>query len=471
MESPAGAFTASLLPAIVWGMQNSVRQLLCGFAVLLAAVAGCDSGPAMPPVSRVVLLGIDGLDWRLLEPAIEAGRTPNLEALRAGGASGELATILPTYSPIIWASIATGMNAEKHGIDFFGARTTGSKVLTPYTSNSRRVKAIWNILSDRGREVSVAGWWNTWPAERVTGKFVSDRMLYTRFNLLFGSSGFGGSLPNQTWPPELEAELAPITAEAIESFGEFAARFLPGHSGVPPNRVLHDGAYELYLAYVRDRGYDALARAVHNPTAAFEAYYWNGVDIASHYFTKFRRPEEWPEPVSADEVALRGGLIDDYLSWVDERIGWLTKQAGPDTIVIVVSDHGFETGARSDSPNISGTHYNSAPAGVILIAGGAIPPGSEIDAAHIYDIAPSILYLLGEPVSREMDGQVIEVARSAGEGHSARDVEWVDSYEDGSRAVDPTPISTEEDATILERLEALGYMDSDGVPPPKEELP
>ena len=94
-----------------------------GVAIAIAAVGlACAPPLETPAVDRVLLLGIDGLDWRILEPAMESGRVPNLARLRDRGAAGPLATLLPTYSPIVWASVATGRGPRAHGIDFFGAR-------------------------------------------------------------------------------------------------------------------------------------------------------------------------------------------------------------------------------------------------------------------------------------------------------------------------------------------------------------
>jgi hypothetical protein len=440
-------------------VRGVVRGAALGIALVPWALhSGCAQGPETPPVARVILVGVDGLDWKIVNPLIESGRMPNLARLVARGAAGPLETLLPTYSPIVWASVATGKVMEKHGIDFFGKREAGGR-LTPYTSNSRQAQALWNILSRSGLSVAVVGWWNTWPAEAVEGVMVSDRAVYTRLNLWFSSPRFGEDLPRQTHPPELFDTLAPLAAVPEDAYGTFLDRFIPKEEQREPSGRLHDPAYELFLAQVRDAAYARMLRAVlEEDTPAFIAFYLNGVDIASHYFWKHRFPDQWDGSVDPEEIARYGDVIDAYAAYVDGQIGWLLEQASDDCVVIVISDHGFQVGRRSDSPHISGTHFDSAPPGVIVMAGGPIAPGTRIDRASVYDIAPSVLHLMGLAVGEDMDGRVLPEVMQA-PGHSPRPVETLASWETGAPERSIDPIRTEQDDAIVRRLRALGYLD------------
>ena len=58
--------------------------------------------------SRVLLVGWDAADWKVIQPLLDAGGMPNLARLIAGGVRGNLATIYPVLSPMLWTSIATG---------------------------------------------------------------------------------------------------------------------------------------------------------------------------------------------------------------------------------------------------------------------------------------------------------------------------------------------------------------------------
>lgn len=99
----------------------------------------------------------------------------------------------------------------------------------------------------------------------------------------------------------------------------------------------------------------------------------------------------------------------------------------------------------------SGTHD---PRGIILISGPAIIPGSLIDNANLLDIAPTLLYLLDLPISRELPGRVLMEAVSPEyrENHLPR---YTSAYP-------PLPPVTEKGATnlepFLEQLRSVGYV-------------
>src|SRR6185295_2234345 len=131
----------------------------------------------------VVLIGLDGADWNIIDPLIAAGKMPNLAALIERGSRGRLLTLSPTLSPVIWTTIATGVKPERHGIVDFTAINKDTGAAVPVTSNLRRVPALWNILSDAGRTVGFVGWWASFPAEKVNGYIVSDRIAYQLFGV------------------------------------------------------------------------------------------------------------------------------------------------------------------------------------------------------------------------------------------------------------------------------------------------
>ena len=430
------------------------KILRLGLAAAVAvSLVGCAGEEDDPLADRVILVGVDGLDWRIVRPLIENGSMPNLARFVARGASGELDTLLPTYSPNIWASVATGKLPRKHGIqDFVGVLPSGQRV--PITSNVRRVKALWNILGEAGLDVAVLGWWTTWPAEPVRGVMVSDRMLFNRFNLWLGLSRFGADLPAQTYPPELFDQLEDL----IHLRPEIVARDFRARFPEAPERLtedLHDPWYELFLVFARDRAYRSiLQRVLERETYDFVAFYLNGPDVASHYFWKYRFAEEWPEAIPDEELVARRDVIERYYSFADEIIGELLEQADERCLVILVSDHGFVTGHRPDSPNISGVHWNSAPPGVIAMAGSLIAPGTTLERGSVLDLTPIVLHALGLAVGQDMDGRVPPaVARLGG-----APVRYVESYEDADARAPGVLIPTEHDSAIIERLEALGYV-------------
>jgi predicted AlkP superfamily phosphohydrolase/phosphomutase len=112
-------------------MMTGRRVLALGVA--LAGLAAC-RGPA-PGAARVIILGIDGMDHRLLGRLMSEGRTPNLKALADRGAFLPLETTVPPQSPVAWSTVQVGAGPEVHGIFDFVHRDP--RTLTPYLSIAR----------------------------------------------------------------------------------------------------------------------------------------------------------------------------------------------------------------------------------------------------------------------------------------------------------------------------------------------
>ena len=104
------------------------------------------------------------------------GKLPNFAKMRQHGAYAPLISAEPLLSPVVWTTIATGKGPDQHRIGHFVAVNEKGDQL-PVTSRIRKVKALWNILSDAGRRVAVVGWWATWPSEKVNGAIVRGRRL------------------------------------------------------------------------------------------------------------------------------------------------------------------------------------------------------------------------------------------------------------------------------------------------------
>ncbi|MEE8171035.1 MAG: alkaline phosphatase family protein, partial [Phycisphaerae bacterium] len=142
--------------------------LLCG----CDSEASRDNAPRETGASaeqRILIVNWDGMEEKIVGPLLSRGELPNLQTLIDAGASGPLETITPSFSPVVWTSIATSRPPADHGILRFRHRVEGRDGMVLYDSRYRRVKALWNILSGRGVASAFIGWWVTWPAERIRG--------------------------------------------------------------------------------------------------------------------------------------------------------------------------------------------------------------------------------------------------------------------------------------------------------------
>lgn len=170
---------------------------------------------------KVLLIGWDAADWKVIYPLMDAGQMPNLSRLVERGASGPITTLHPPLSPMLWTSIATGKRPFKHGIHGFSEPTPDGRGVQAVTNLSRKSKAVWNILNQTGRRSVVIGWWPSHPAEPIDGVMVSDH--YHRAGAPLDE---GWPLPpNAVHPRELSEKLAglrvhpdSLTPDLIEPF-------------------------------------------------------------------------------------------------------------------------------------------------------------------------------------------------------------------------------------------------------------
>ena len=133
------------------------------------------------------------------------------------------------------------------------------------------------------------------------------------------------------------------------------------------------------------------------------------LDEAGHDFLRFAMPREFGD-VTADERRQYGALLEGAYARVDAIVGRAMATLGPDDLLVVVSGFGMEPlslGKRLleraiGNPVISGTHED-APDGFLMAWGRPVAPGRK-RRAWVTDVTPTLLYFLGMPVARDMDG-------------------------------------------------------------------
>src|SRR3982750_4875797 len=116
---------------------------------------------------RLLLVGWDAADWKVIDPLLTKGEMPHLAGVLRDGVRGNLATINPPLSPMVWTSIATGKRPPKHGILGFTEPTPDGASVRPISIAGRTTKAFWNILNQHGKRSIVVGWWPSHPAEPI----------------------------------------------------------------------------------------------------------------------------------------------------------------------------------------------------------------------------------------------------------------------------------------------------------------
>ncbi|HXH27799.1 MAG TPA: alkaline phosphatase family protein, partial [Candidatus Polarisedimenticolia bacterium] len=363
-----------------------------------------------PPIAgtKVLLIGLDGADWNIIDPLVAAGKLPNLARLIRGGVRARLHTITPMLSPVVWTSIATGVLPGRHGIIDFLATNESDGSRVPVTSTLRKVKAIWNILGDQGVRVGIVGWWATFPAERVNGFIVSDRVAYQLFG---GQAARDQSRAGKVYPPDLDDVVLSLTI-APESLGEReVSRYVrldadPQALPTDQSKLVDDFRTLLAAGDTYTQVGVALAERTHPD---FLAVYLEGTDTVAHLFMPYAPPPlQGVDPAAARRF---GHAVDEYYRHADELIGRLLRAAGRDASVILCSDHGFRTGenrpltdSRIGVGQAADWHRKF---GILVMDGAPFREDVELPEASVLDITPTILALFGLPVAEDMDGRAL----------------------------------------------------------------
>ncbi|MFC2163206.1 alkaline phosphatase family protein, partial [Candidatus Altiarchaeota archaeon] len=425
---------------------------------------------------KIIVIGVDGLEWDVIGPMVREGRLPNIKRLIDTGVSGNLSTNDPLISPAIWTSIATGKKTEKHGITSFLSDGI------PMTSNQRKTKALWNILSDHNQTVGVVGYQITWPVEEVNGFMVSDRLWI--FNTPFGHN----HPANIIIPFYVYKAISYLTglelftsAYSLWSEHQFVDGYLfnPLHPLYGRDSQIYWHNFMVFNVlmknHVRDRNFFELGeylRTRNDPRVY--VIYFKLIDRSSHVFWRYYQPEKFDTGTETKGIRRFGQSIPRSYEYVDEMIGQM-MESNPRSTIILLSDHGFHGfdiayecyGERSlegdwfehrgecgKIPWKSGVHKEPA---VIIMKGPCMREGEMIDNASIYDITPTILGLTGIPVGKDMDGRFLDQAMTD-ECLGRTKIMHIGTHDEDDRKGDLKPIPSDDDEQIKKRLRDTGYM-------------
>lgn len=404
--------------------------------------------------NRVLLIGWDAADWKVIHPLMEAGKMPHLKRLVESGASGNLASLDPPMSPIMWTSIGTGKTADKHGVlGFTQPRADGAGV-QPVLASSRKVKAVWNILMQQGLKTHVIGWWPSHPAERLNGVSVSNF-----YHHVSGSVNKPTPMPaGSVHPPRVAQILDELRIHPQELTGNHIAPFVPNADCIDQDKDKRLSSVAKITAECATV-HAAATWVMENEEWDFMAVYYDAIDHYCHGFMRFHPPHR--EGIPQELYDNYKGVVEGGYRLHDMMLGRLLELAGPDTTVIICSDHGFHPdhlrpmalSREPAAPAEEHRHY-----GMIAMNGPGVQRDRLIFGASLLDITPTILALYGLPIGRDMDGKPLLDALATQQAP-----ELIDSWEQvagdsGMRAPEEQhdPWAEQE---AMEQLVALGYID------------
>ena len=412
-----------------------------------------------PLAKKVLLIGWDAADWKVINPLLDQGLMPTLDDFINHGVMGNLATLRPILSPMLWNSIATGKRANKHGIHGFMEPDTQNGGIRPVSSTSRKVKAIWNILTQRGYKTHVLGWFAGHPAEPINGISISD--LY----------------PYATAPPDKPWALPPgaVHPESLrDTFAEL--RMHPGD--VTEAAILPWIPRAAEIDQEKDKGLMSFAKilsencSIHNAATwilqnepwDFLAVYYNGIDHFCHGFMHYHPPRM--EGIPEERYEIYKDVVNGAYRFHDMMLETLLNLAGPDATVLLVSDHGFHSDhlrPRGIPAEPAGPAVQHRPFGIFCMKGAHVQQDERIYGATLLDVTPTILTLFGLPVGADMDGRVLVQAFD-----EAPEITRIPSWEQepGECGMHPSDLRMDPAAAqaVLQQFVALGY-----VQPPSED--
>lgn len=281
--------------------------------------------------SRTLLIGLDGATFTVLDPLMAEGHLPTLAGLVARGTAAPLRSVVPALTPPAWTSLMTGRAPGRHGIfDFFRRDSPDTHEIRFLTSRDIEVETVWEIVSRHRRRATVLNFPLTFPAPPIEGYVVPGGWMPWR-QLRLGCR-----------PPGLYDRL-----KALPGFNPREIAMDMAHE----EKALEGCRREEYAAWIdlhirRERQWGQVCTALmrEDPTE-LTAVMFDGVDKLQHLCWRFIAPQNGSETDGwAAEVRAR---CLAYFQSVDAVIAGLLDAAGPDTTVIVASDHGFGPQVRT----------------------------------------------------------------------------------------------------------------------------
>ncbi len=321
-------------------MRKAIRGALLGaglaFAVLLG-VPALDRASGPDRETQVLVFGVDGADWSVIDAGVAGGELPNLAALLEAGVRADLRPERAFLSPPIWTSIASGQRSARHGI-----------VDSKADASVLRARRFWDVAEEAGWSVGLFGWPITWPPRPVDAFMVPGYM----------------ARGTETHPPELAfLKEMESTARAEQGMGPLrqagygirswrhGARLgtLAATAGFAVSQKLAPKPFLDRYAALRElqirlhRDVFVHLRAKHRPRLA--VFYTDVVDKVEHFFWKYHDPAGFDDVDPAD-VERYGGVVAGFYREVDVALGRALAGLPDDAVVLFVSDHGFHAGGN-----------------------------------------------------------------------------------------------------------------------------
>jgi hypothetical protein len=471
------------------------RAILTTLLLLCATCGQGDSNDASSKLPPVFVIGMDGLEWDVMTPLLDAGRLPNFQAMIERGVAGGLATFQPTFSPVVWTSIATGVTSAEHGILNFSEEENGrlKQGGLPYTSNTRKVPALWNIASEFERSVLSVGWWVSWPAEPVNGRIMASYAAQAQGQVFWKAGVWEEGLPEMTYPEELISDVLHLLEKGgpdgplREGYNDYFS-VVPGEprrsaADVDPWEFPRVRDSFFRIGYHGDRTHlEIFKQELGKEVADLNMVYFGLPDVAGHFWWRYYEPEAFSYAIPQEHRDLLQKRLDAAYLAADEWLGQIVANAPENARFMIVSDHGMHAANRNNPNHPQSGAHEDAPPGVFIAAGPGIAVRGKLPDVEwkfpvqmgsrrfdnilqaperigsVYDVAPTVLHWLGIPAGADMSGSpLLDLAVPSNSLGTA--IPAVATHNSGFRAATPPRIPSEDANEQFNSafLDMLGY--------------
>lgn len=429
-------FYTALLHAIYrrrYGARSRLGLAVCALTAVLAMAErrGAFLPAAEPPYRptflerderpRLLVIGLDGATFDALLPLAEQGLLPFFGRLLEGGSHAHLASLAPTRAGAAWTTLATGKLPYKHGVvaskmfpqpplgrdmelklvpplpPFYDWARLG-RLGRPSGSGDRRVLALWEILGRLGLPTSLVSWPVSSPLSPELAAGLSDRF--------FSRDRAAAEIrPEDARPRALGVRAraeAKRTAAAAESALTIDLRFAAELQQALGGDLLRLRIAGWLLAE------EPAARAIFLDLPGLRTA--SARTFGGYSAVEFEGLQRSPYLEAAQ-------ALEAYYAQLDSALAELWREHGEGALLAVVSAYGTAPASGwqrvraelSERKSLSG-FFSDAPEGVLILLGEAVRAGGRLEGARLVDVAPTLLYGLGFPVSNDLDGQVLRQA-------------------------------------------------------------
>ena len=409
--------------------------------------------------NKILVIGWDSADWKIINPLMDAGEMPALQSLIDNGVCGNIATLDPPLSPMLWTSIATGMRPHKHGILGFLEPDDSGKNLRQTHITSRKVKAIWNILNQQKMKSNVIGWWPSHPAEPINGTMISN--FYQTAN--FADDWKNWDLKKGCVHPEnMHETFANLRVHPTELTEAHILPFIPDAAKI--NQTKDKSLMQLTKQLAECASvHNALTYILENDKNwNLTCVYFEAPDLISHGFMKFHPPKM--EHIPQESFDLYKDVVNGIYKFHDMMLYRTLQLIDDDTTVILLSDHGFYSDYLRPKllpKEPAAIALEHSPYGVFVARGPNIKKDERIFGASILDITPTLLTMFGLPVGADMDGKpLVQIFEEEIKPTVIPSWEFVDGESGQHPKEFKADIYEVHDEKALQQLADLGYIES-----------